>query len=171
MGTALTERGVGCRVMLAEGGRLDLACLAETAGLGIVSPVSGMLLHPQFGPWLRVRGVLLVDGHPFGEIPDASIAESFRPCCTCDRPCVAACPPKVHEFGGHADRKRCAEHRHQGGCSTGCCSRLACPIGAEHGAGVGAVLHAHSVALGALQRQFGLGVWRFVPGFLRQPAR
>ncbi|MEZ6038303.1 MAG: hypothetical protein R3F29_12535 [Planctomycetota bacterium] len=167
----LEAKGVGCRAMLAQGGRLDLTCLAETAGLGIVSPVSGMLLHPKYGPWLRVRGVVLVDGHPFGEIPDASISEQFRPCCTCHQPCVSACPPKVHEFGGHADRQRCAEHRHGGGCATGCCSRSACPVGAEHGAGVGALLHAHSSGIRMLRRKFGLGLWRMVPGFLRQPGR
>lgn len=167
----LEKRSVSCRVIGAHGARLDLACLAEAAGFGIVSPVSGMLLHPQFGPWLSVRGVLLVDGHPFGEIPDASISEQFRPCCACDRPCLAACPPKVHELSGRAGLQKCAEHRYEGGCESACCSRAACPVGAEHGSGAGAMLHAHSATLTGLKRRFGFGMWRVMPAFLRSLGR
>lgn len=143
---------------------LSFAQLFEAAGFGVVSPVSGMPLHPEYGPWVRMRAALLVPGRPFGDVPDASIAASFKPCCTCrDRPCVAACPPAVHDGFGYSDRRRCAEHRHAGGCASGCESRVACPVGREYADGDGEPLHAHSVGLRTMQRWFGLGWWRVVP--------
>jgi len=143
--------------------RVNFSCLAEAAGFGIISPVSGLLLNPTYGPWLRVRAALLVEGHPFGEIPDASITDRFKPCCTCSRPCVEACPPKVHDGAGHSDRERCATHRDDGGCDTGCHSRMACPIGTDHADTDGMPLHAHTIDQRTLQRWYGMGWWRFVP--------
>ncbi|HEB53259.1 MAG TPA: hypothetical protein ENI87_08405 [bacterium] len=162
-------RRAGYPVHLVDARRpcLNFGQLAEAAGFGIVSPISGLLLHPEYGPWLRVRAAVLLHGRPFGEVPDASIADQFRPCCTCDRPCVSACPPAVHDGFGHTDRRRCAEHRHAGGCADGCSSRMACPIGSEHRDGTGLPLHAHSVGRRTMQRWFGLGWWRVVPQFLR----
>ncbi|MFN3241735.1 MAG: hypothetical protein ACE37K_09510 [Planctomycetota bacterium] len=147
--------------------RLNFGRLAEAAGFGIVSPVSGMLLNPTYGPWLRVRAALLIEGRPFGQVDDASITDRFKPCCTCDRPCVEACPPKVHVDLGRADRERCASHRDDGGCETGCGSRKACPIGTEHADGDGMPLHAHTIDRRTLQRWYGLGWWRFVPRAFR----
>jgi len=167
----LQEGGVASRVLDARRPTLHLGQLAEAAGFGIVSPVSGMLLHPEYGPWLRVRAALLLDGHPFGEVPDASITDRFHPCCSCDKPCVSACPPSVHDGFGKTDRGRCAKHRHDGGCGSGCQSRLACPIGSEHRDGDGPTLHAHSIGRRTMQRWFGLGIWRVVPRFLRGAPR
>lgn len=165
------RRSASCEVQVVDAREpcLSVPKLAEAAGLGIVSPVSGMLLHPEFGPWLRVRGALLVPGRPFGAVPDASIAETFKPCCTCrDRPCVTACPPKVHDVEtGTSDRSKCADHRNKGGCETGCQSRMICPIGVEHADGDGPVLHAHSIGMRTLQRWYGFGWWRMVPRRLR----
>ena len=163
----LQSLGVACHVVDSRRPLLNFGRLAEAAGFGIVSPVSGMLLHPEFGPWLRVRAALLVDGLPFGAVEDASITDRFHPCCSCDKPCVTACPPAVHSAAGHSDRRQCAEHRYAGGCATGCHSRAACPIGGEHGDGDGPTLHAHSIGNRTLQRWFGLGLWRLVPRFLR----
>lgn len=148
--------------------RWNVGRLGECAGFGTVSPVSGLLLHPEFGPWLRVRGAVLVEGKPFGAIRDASISDRFQPCCSCERPCVTACPAGVHDGRGHQDLAACGSHRNGGGCEQICASRSACPLGAEHRDGVGEGSHRHGYQLAAMQRWFGIGVWRLVPTFLRQ---
>lgn len=151
--------------------RFDAGCrirgdrLAEAAGLGIVSPVSGLLLHPEYGPWVRVRAAILCSGHPFGAVAEATLADRFQPCNCCARPCVAACPAggaaAVPELGD------CASHRHRGGCADECARRAACPVGAEHRDCGDAHVHRHGHDLGTLRRWFGFGVWRFVPKSLR----
>jgi hypothetical protein len=164
----LQERGVRCRMVTFDGRhRLRAERLGEAAGFGSVSPVSGMLLHPEFGPWLRVRAVLLCEGAPFGAVADASISERFHPCCGCARPCVAACPASVHDGQGHRDLARCGTHRHKGGCAAECATRSACPLGSEHRDGPAEAVHSHTYELAALQRWLGMGVWRWVPKALR----
>ena len=152
-------------------GRLPLVMLGEAAGFGVVSPVSGMLLHPDYGPWLRVRAALLLEGAPFGAPAAIDQGAGFQPCVTCSQPCVPACPPRALDGAGGSDRLRCAEHRSGGGCTAGCYSRMACPVGAEHADRPEAPVHAHSAEQAALQRRFGLGWWRFVPRALRGGAR
>jgi hypothetical protein len=147
--------------------RLPFSQLAEAAGLGTVSPVTGLLLHPEFGPWVRIRAVVLADGQPFGPIPDGSIGHRFQPCCGCSRPCVAACPVGVHDGFGGQDLGRCATHRHDGNCATQCSSRSACPVGSEHRDGDGEHAHRHTQSLSAMRRWFGLGVWRWLPSSWR----
>ena len=149
------------------GQRLNFVRLAEAAGFGTVSPVSGLLLHPQFGPWISVRAALLLDGRPFGPVADASITELFQPCCSCAKPCLTACPVSVHDGLGNQDLTRCAEHRHEGGCASGCGSRRACPVGAEHRDHIGPDVHRYTHAVVTTQRAHGSGVWRFVPWFRR----
>ncbi len=165
----LCANGIACAfVDLDRGTRLSRGALAEAAGFGTVSPVSGLLLHPEFGPWLRVRAAILVEGMPFGAIADASIADGFRPCCTCSRPCLDACPAAVLDGMGHQDLVRCADHRQGGGCESGCGSRMACPLGGEHrDAALPLVVHSHTHDLRAMRRWLGRGAWRFVPSFLR----
>ena len=164
----LQAHSVPCCVVPGSSDTLNFQCLGEAAGFGTVSPVSNMLLHPQFGPWVRVRAALLLDGYPFGPIADASITDRFHPCCTCAKPCVTACPSRVHDGQGSTDHTRCASARHDGGCGEGCGSRRACPIGREHSDPVDALLHAHSSSLRSVQRCFGLGLWRMVPRLLRR---
>lgn len=164
----LQSRGVTLRVVdIGVETRLRLGCLGEAAGFGTVSPVSGLLVHPVYGPWLRLRAALLLEGEPFGPVAEASISERFQPCGPCARPCVPACPAGSLDGAGHHDLGACASHRHAGGCASGCSVRVACPVGAEHreaalGGSVG-----HVVPLAPLRRWFGLGVWRFVPAALR----
>jgi hypothetical protein len=163
----MREHGVACRALALEGGcRVNGARLGEAAGFGTVSPVSGLLLHPEYGPWLRVRVAVLCDGSPFGAVGDASISERFQPCSTCDRPCVRACPAAVHDHREQA-LAACASHRHGGGCTDGCASRGACPVGAHHRDEPAVALHGHSHELATLQRWYGLGPWRLVPKPLR----
>jgi hypothetical protein len=164
----LSAEGLRCRVLRLDGGcRVHHARLGEAAGFGTVSPVSGLLLHPEYGPWLRVRAAVLCEGAPFGAIGDASISEQFQPCCACERPCLTACPASVHDGDGQHDLLACARHRHEGGCADGCASRAACPLGAEHRDHDGPPLHRHTQELATMQRWYGLGMWRFVPKALR----
>ena len=166
--TVLTAASIANRTLVARNPRLGLACLGEAAGFGTISPVSGHLLHPEFGPWIGVRAALLLDGHPFGPIADASITDRFQPCCTCSRPCISACPANVHDGEGHQDLARCGSHRHEGNCEAVCKSRSACPVGTEHRDGDAEFAHRHAQSLASLQRTYGLGFWRFVPAFLRR---
>lgn len=160
----LQSQRIACTLVTFEGRhRLRAERLGEAAGFGTVSPVSGLLLHPDYGPWLRVRAALLCEGMPFGAVADASIAEQFHPCCGCSRPCVAACPASVHDGLGHHDLARCGSHRSAGGCRTECSTRGACPLGSEHRDVDGEQSHRHTYELASLQRWFGLGIWRLVP--------
>lgn len=168
---ALESASIPCSVEISAcGSRLPFTQLGEAAGFGTVSPVTGFLLHPEFGPWLRIRAALLLHGRPFGAIGDASISHHFQPCCGCDRPCVASCPAGVHDGYGGTELARCARHRDEGNCNDGCSSRSACPVGSEHRDADGEAAHRHSYALPALRRWFGVGFWRLVPpGWRGQP--
>ncbi len=164
LGAWLAANGVA-NAVVESGARTSLRfpCLAEAAGLGIVSPVSGLLLHPQFGPWIAVRAALLVDGMPFGPIPDAALTRKFQPCCGCARPCVTACAPRALDGIGGRDPVRCATHRDEGNCEAGCNSLLACPLGADHRDGPGEHAHRHVPSQTDARRWGGSGVWRLVP--------
>jgi epoxyqueuosine reductase len=165
---ALQQAGHVCRAIdVARSACLHAARLGEAAGFGTVSPVSGLLLHPTYGPWLQVRAAILIAGRPFGAIADAAVNESFQPCCNCSRPCVAACPASVHDDRGQADLVRCGSHRTAGGCTDICATRAACPVGSEHRDAPGEAAHRHSFDLAAMQRWFGFGVWRWLPRALR----
>ncbi len=155
-------------VTAADDGGLRFPRLAEAAGFGTVSPVINRLLHPDYGPWVSVFGALLLPGRPFGEIADASISATFQPCCACPRPCLAACPAGVHDGQGGTDLRACAEHRHADHCADSCSVRRACPIGAEHRYEPEEERHRHRQRTQAMERDFGLGPWRFVPRFLRR---
>ncbi len=145
---------------------LNFSQLAEMAGLGVVSPVSDWLLNPHFGPWLSVRFALLIDGTPFGAAFPRSIAGEYQPCAGCDQPCVRACPANAC-CGGSMDRERCATSRHAGGCASGCEMKRACPQGVEHRFGADEEVFRQAEGLVHLRKEFGLGVWGFVPRDLR----
>lgn len=165
----LQAGGIGCRVVLPERDRsVNFPQLAEAAGFGTVSPVIATLLHPDYGPWVSVHGAVLVEGAPFGPVADASVVDRFQPCCTCERPCLQACPVGAHDGEGNSSLHVCASHRHAGNCSDGCSVRRACPVGAEHRYEPAEEAARQAQRRAVLERQFGLGVWRFVPRFLRR---
>ena len=109
---------------------LSFAHLAECAGLGSRS-LLGVLVHPEFGPWMALRAALLL---PFA-LPAPRPADGFDPCPRCvTRPCMTACPagaigPRGWDVAG------CAAHRLSGagdGCDAGCHARIACVLAPEH---------------------------------------
>jgi epoxyqueuosine reductase len=72
---------------------------AVLAGLGVMG-ANNLLITPQYGPRVRLRGLLLE-----AEIPTTQ-ALPFSPCESCDRRCWQACPQQA--FGsGSFDRPSC----------------------------------------------------------------
>jgi hypothetical protein len=109
-----------------EGAYLPLVALARRAGFGSPGRV-GVLLHPVYGPWISIRGVLWLDEPvPFRE------PEAFDPCAGCPAPCASAChggavgPEGVDVEGCFRTKvlKRV--------CRAACDARSACVVGPEH---------------------------------------
>ncbi len=146
---------------------LNFPRMGEMAGLGTVSPVLGMLLHPDFGLWVNFRAAVLIAGSPFGTDWPRAVPTTFQPCATCARPCVEACPANVYDPSGDIHLEQCAQHRHTGGCADGCDVLRACPVGAEHrhNGGEAAICHEHSLA--GMRRKYGLGMWKLMPRPIR----
>ncbi|MBM4060542.1 MAG: hypothetical protein FJ265_05535 [Planctomycetes bacterium] len=124
-------RRLPASVVMPNGRFPGFARLGEAAGFGTVSPVSGLLVHPEFGPWVTLRGALLFEGRPFGAVPDSSIVDRFQPCCHCRQPCLQSCPAAPADRLA-VDGDRCLEHRQTGTCNGGCRCRARCPIGSHH---------------------------------------
>ena len=103
--------------------------LAECAGLGRPS-LTGVLVHPVFGPWIALRAAILVADDVEAPRPD----DGFDPCPGCrERACIAACPAgAVTDAGWNVPL--CAAHRLQpeDACATRCHARWDCVIGREH---------------------------------------
>jgi len=111
-----------------RGGRFaDFVALGRAAGLGAPSRL-GLLLHPEYGPWLSIRAALLTDL----ALEPTLEREGFDPCGGCPAPCGAACPgaaPAPHGF----DVGACREERAQSpACWLRCAARHACVLGREH---------------------------------------
>lgn len=103
--------------------------LATVAGLGRPGLV-GVLLHPEFGPWIALRAAILV---PLRVVGPASAAD-FDPCPTCvERACTAACPAGAVSEAGW-DVPRCASHRGRDDdpCAARCHARFDCVVGRGH---------------------------------------
>lgn len=163
----LADRELGSRLVLPnDAGAPNFMHLAEMAGFGTISPVLGILLHPEFGPWVSLRAALLIHGQPFQAVA-CEQQQPFQPCLRCDRPCVAACPVQVFDGAGGRDLQRCARHRSTGNCAHGCDARRACPVGAEYRYSETEESYRQAYSQFQMQRHFGLGWWKFVPRALR----
>jgi hypothetical protein len=104
--------------------------LAECAGLGTPS-VLGVLIHPEYGPWIALRAAILVPDVLEAPRP----ADGFDPCPGCvERACMSACPAGAVGDAGW-DIPRCAGHRLApagDGCASRCHARFDCVIGRAH---------------------------------------
>ncbi len=108
---------------------LSFVHLAEAAGLGRRG-LLGILLHPEFGPWMALRAAFLLDAPLRGARP----AAGFAPCDTCaERPCIAACPGGAVSSEGWSI-EGCVTHRlaQPGNCDAACHARVACVYGRAH---------------------------------------
>ncbi len=110
---------------------LPFAQWAELAGAGRPSPI-GILIHPMFGLWRAYRGALAFEEKL--DLPPQ--AAWLNPCESCkDKPCLSACPVDALNATGF-DKNICIDYLAApdgGEClSSGCLSRLACPVGLEY---------------------------------------
>ncbi len=108
---------------------LDFQALGALAGLGRPSLV-GVLVHPEFGPWIALRAAVVVPDDVAAPRP----ADDFDPCPTCvERPCIAACPVDAVGLRGW-DVAGCVAHRLAADrhCADGCAARIACVYGRAH---------------------------------------
>jgi epoxyqueuosine reductase len=69
------------------------------AGLGVMG-ANNLLITPQYGPRIRLRGLLLEEDLPTTQ------ALPFSPCETCDRRCWQACPQQAFRSDTY-DRSGC----------------------------------------------------------------
>ncbi|MCB2193933.1 MAG: hypothetical protein KQI62_20330 [Deltaproteobacteria bacterium] len=76
-----------------EMGGVFLKDAAVMAGLGVIGK-NNLLLHPQWGPSLRLRAVLIQD-----KLPPTTPLSDFNPCQGCDEPCLSACPQEAFGAG------------------------------------------------------------------------
>lgn len=83
-----------------EKGGLFLKDAAVFSGLGIIGR-NNLLLHPEWGPRIRLRSILVE-----GDLQPTEPIEGFSPCDSCDGFCQEACP--VNAFpGGNYSRLIC----------------------------------------------------------------
>jgi epoxyqueuosine reductase QueG len=114
----------------------DFVALGRAAGLGAPSRL-GLLLHPEYGPWLSLRALLLVPR----ELPESEPLGDFDPCRGCPAPCAEACPGGALA-GDRFDVGRCATTRgREPGCALRCDARRACVVGSRHRYSVRAEAH------------------------------
>lgn len=126
----------------------DLRRLAEAAGFGVLSPYLGLVIHPEFGPWVSLRGVVATAL----DVPISVPLEAYDPCGPCSRPCLTTCPAGAYRPGHGFDFVRCARHRlaeipladH---CADACHARRACVVGTEHAYGAAEQQHRHRASL------------------------
>lgn len=126
----LNESGVSHKAVFpfgANGTALDFVALGEAGGVGVPS-LLGILLHPEFGPWMSLRGALLTD--MVLKQYDGPLV-GFDPCPSCHKPCIGACPANTISASGW-DWESCMKFRlAEETCSGNCASRRACPYGKD----------------------------------------
>lgn len=130
VGTALAAELDGRAVFAFEtrgGGYADFVALGREAGLGAPSRL-GLLLHPEYGPWISLRAVVLT---PWALGESARLA-GFDPCNGCPAPCAAAC----HGLALQRERFDAADcgitRQRDASCRSRCDARRACVLGPEH---------------------------------------
>jgi len=106
---------------------MHLARAAEIAGPSIL----GVVIHPQYGPWLALRAALLIDQ----EVSAPPQALGFDPCPTCqERACMKSCPANAVAPTTGWDIPACVYHRLrvETDCVDYCQARYECVYGREH---------------------------------------
>lgn len=126
----LDKSGIGHKAVFPFGkdaAALDFVKLGESAGAGVPS-LLGVLLHPEYGPWISLRGALLTNFESSSY--DGSL-EGFDPCPSCLKPCISVCPASTISEKGW-DWESCMSFRlADDTCSLSCASRRACPYGED----------------------------------------
>lgn len=118
----------------------DFTSLATASGIGVSSRL-GILLHPRFGPWFSIRGLLLTE-RPF--TPTEPL--DWNPCLGCEAPCASACPSDRVVLTSGFDVEACFDTKASTpSCRTGCAARRACVYGRDEAYDREAEIH-HSEA-------------------------
>lgn len=107
--------------------RFSFQHIAMLAGLGKLGK-HGVLIHPEYGPWISFRGAHLTN-IPFGfEIPN----QDFDPCKDCPAPCITACPGSaVTDIGFNLSHCIQTKLVHAT-CQWTCLSRFHCSYGTQY---------------------------------------
>ena len=128
-----------------RGGFADFVGLAHAVGFGSPSRL-GILIHPEYGPWLAIRALLFTER----ELDPTSPDPSFQPCEGCPAPCASACPGQALAAPSF-DLERCiATTRLEDACRVGCAARHACVLGQGHAYDPDAEAHHRVAALAQL---------------------
>ena len=77
-------------------GGLFLKDAAVLSGLGVIGK-NNLLLHPAWGPRIRLRSILMA-----GDFEPTAALHGFAPCETCDVFCQKACPVKAFPDGKYS---------------------------------------------------------------------
>ncbi|KPJ75408.1 MAG: hypothetical protein AMJ54_15035 [Deltaproteobacteria bacterium SG8_13] len=83
-----------------EKGGIFLKDAAVLSGLGVIGQ-SNLLLHPQWGPRIRLRSIWIA-----ADLPPTAAITGFNPCETCERYCQKACPVGAFPEGRYS-RPKC----------------------------------------------------------------
>ena len=129
---------------------LDFLKLGQLGGIGVHS-LLGVLIHPEYGPWVSLRGAFVTDLE-FNQY-DTPIS-LFNPCPGCSKPCISACPASTISEKGW-DWNACMNFRlSKDTCSTNCVSRRACPYGKEHQYSEEQLAYHHKFVLKSVKEYF-----------------
>ncbi len=124
------KHGLGWRAVFPFGEKslaLDFMKLGELGGTG-TKGIIGVLIHPEYGPWISLRGAIISDI----EFSRYDSPLSFNPCPECHKPCIPVCPANTVSEKGW-DVPACMKFRlREIDCTDNCVSRRACPYGKEH---------------------------------------
>ncbi len=104
--------------------------LARAAGLAGPS-ILGVIIHPEYGPWMALRAALLIDQ----DLSTSSQTPGFDPCPTCtERPCISTCPAQAISEEKNWDIPACVQHRLRvpEDCVDYCRARFDCVYGRAH---------------------------------------
>ena len=131
---------------------LPLMALGQRTGFGVPSRL-GLLVHPVYGPWVSIRGVLFL---PY-PVPFAEPAP-FDPCPACPAPCARACHGQVVTADG-VDPRACFRTKIlKPACRAACDARSACCIGPEHAFSHEQIAHHSRIRWRASTARRALGV-------------
>ncbi|MCG8432615.1 MAG: hypothetical protein MJA83_01115 [Gammaproteobacteria bacterium] len=97
--------------------------LAHIAGLAYLSP-SYLSVHPNFGPWIALRAVVVVDC----DGPAARPVDMANPCGTCENQCMPLFNHALKAVGAFLPGHEAVGEHWQ----TWLSIRDACPVGKEH---------------------------------------
>jgi epoxyqueuosine reductase QueG len=147
----LEESGVSYEIIFPFGTTaldLDFMELGRISGVGVDS-LLGILLHPEYGPWVSLRGAIHTD-LVFSAYD--SPLKNFTPCPPCPKPCITACPAKTISNRGW-NWEVCMDYRLSSEtCENNCASRRACPYGKEHQYTEEQLAHHHKFVLKSVKQ-------------------